>query len=62
MRYVTYVFMQHFGYPESEAERLMWQVHTEGRAIVASGNRELMEMHVSAMHDYGLWATLDQDR
>ena len=61
MTYVTYVFMSHFGFPRDEAERRMWQVHTEGSAVVASGNREPMEMHVAAMHEYGLWATLSQE-
>ena len=36
----------------------MMQVHTEGRAVVASGNREQMEHHVQAMHGYGLQATV----
>ena len=62
MSYVTYIFMSHFGFDEIEAERLMWQVHTEGSAVVASGNRELMEMHVAAMHEFGLWATMEQDQ
>ena len=60
MSYVTYVFQKHFGFDEFVAERLMWQVHSEGCAVVASGNRELMEMHVAAMHEYGLWATMEQ--
>ena len=29
--------------PREVAERLMMQVHTEGRAVVASGNREAMD-------------------
>jgi ATP-dependent Clp protease adaptor protein ClpS len=58
MSYVTYVFQTYFGFPRREAERLMMQVHTEGRAVVATGTREEMERHVEAMHDYGLWATL----
>ena len=61
MSYVTYVFRSYFGYPEPEAEGLMMQVHTAGRAIVSSGSREEMERDVSAMHEYGLWATLQQD-
>jgi ATP-dependent Clp protease adaptor protein ClpS len=36
----------------------MMQVHNNGRAVVASGNRETMERHVEAMHGFGLWATL----
>ena len=60
MSYVTYVFQTYFGYPRREAERLMLQVHTQGRAVVATGTREEMERHVEAMHDYGLWATLSK--
>jgi ATP-dependent Clp protease adaptor protein ClpS len=59
MSYVTYVFETHFGHPHDRAHALMMQVHTEGRAVVAEGGREPMESHVSAMHSYGLWATLE---
>lgn len=60
MSYVAYVFRVHFGYAEAKAERLMRQVHEEGRAVVSSGNREQMEVDVQAMHSYGLWATLQR--
>jgi ATP-dependent Clp protease adaptor protein ClpS len=60
MSYVTYVFQTYFGFAHAKAERLMLAIHTEGRAVVASGGREQMEMHVEAMHSYGLWATLEQ--
>jgi len=62
MSYVTFVFCEYFGYPREKAERLMLQVHQEGRSVVASGTREEMERDVAAMHGYGLWATLQQDR
>ena len=58
MSYVAYVFRSYFGISPEEADRLMLQVHNNGRAVVATGNREEMERHVEAMHDYGLWATL----
>jgi ATP-dependent Clp protease adaptor protein ClpS len=58
MSYVSYVFRSYFGYSAVEAERLMLQVHLEGKSVVATGSREEMERHVEAMHDYGLWATL----
>lgn len=58
MSYVTYVFRTYFGYSEERARRLMLQVHHEGHAVVAEGPRETMEVHVQAMHSYGLWATL----
>ncbi|WP_233199766.1 ATP-dependent Clp protease adapter ClpS [Cryobacterium sp. N22] len=60
MSYVAYVFRSYFGVTPAEAERLMLQVHNNGRAIVATGDRESMERHVEAMHGYGLWATLDR--
>ena len=62
MSYVTWVFQKLFGFPHAEAERLMMDVHTKGKAVVASGPRERCEAHVAALHGYGLWATLQQDR
>ncbi len=60
MSYVTHVFRSYFGFSKSEAQRLMLQVHQDGRAIVANGPREEMERHTEAMHEYGLWATVDR--
>jgi len=60
MNYVTHVFQTYFGYSKPEAERLMLQVHNEGRSVVATGPREEMERHTEAMHEYGLWATVDR--
>lgn len=62
MSYVTYVFRTYFGYPKEKAHKLMMDVHHKGRAVVSSGSREEMERDVQAMHGYGLWATLQQDR
>jgi ATP-dependent Clp protease adaptor protein ClpS len=60
MSYVTHVFMTVFGYPRPKAERLILDVHQRGRAVVASGTRERMELDVHTLHGYGLWATLEQ--
>src|SRR4030095_8241051 len=60
MSYVTHVFVIYFHYTKSKAEKLMLQVHTTGKAIVASGTREAMERDGTAMHENGLWATLDK--
>ena len=60
MSYVTYVFETYFGYPRKKAEKLMWQVHREGKAVVSHGSREEMERDVQAMHGYSLWATLQK--
>ena len=60
MSYVTFVFQQYFGYSRARAQELMLQVHHDGRSVVSSGSREEMERDVRAMHDYGLWATLER--
>jgi len=60
MDYVTYVFESYFGHPRERAERLMRQVHEEGRAVVSTGTLEAMEVDVQAMHGFGLWATLQR--
>ena len=61
MTYVTYVFQKLFGYARPTAEKLMLQVHNEGKAVVASGTREKAEHDVARLHAHGLWATLQQD-
>ena len=38
----------------------MLAVHNDGKAVVSSGTREEMERDVTAMHEFGLWATLDK--
>jgi ATP-dependent Clp protease adaptor protein ClpS len=60
MSYVTYVFQNYFGYAKRKAEKLMLEVHNDGKSVVASGSREEMERDVQAMHDYGLWATMEK--
>jgi ATP-dependent Clp protease adaptor protein ClpS len=60
MSYVTFVFSEYFRYARAKAQRLMMQVHTEGKAVVSTGSREEMERDVQAMHTYGLWATLQK--
>jgi len=60
MSYVTFVFQNYFGYPKKKAERLMLEVHNDGKSVVANGSREEMERDVQAMHEYGLWATLER--
>ncbi len=60
MSYVTFVFQQHFGYSKKKAQRLMLEVHEDGRSAVSVGSREEMERDVQALHEYGLWATLEK--
>ena len=60
MSYVTYVFQTYFGYPKHKAEKLMLEVHQDGKSTVSHGSREEMERDVQAMHEYGLWATMEK--
>ena len=60
MAYVTFVFQTYFGYGKKKAEKLMLEVHRDGKSVVATGSREEMERDVQAMHEYGLWATMEK--
>jgi ATP-dependent Clp protease adaptor protein ClpS len=60
MSYVAFVFQKYFGYDKAKAEKLMMQVHREGKSAVSTGTREEMERDVQAMHEYGLWATMEK--
>ena len=61
MSYVTYVFQTVLGYDRKRAQELMMQVHTEGRAVVSSGDRDKVEADVAKLHAAGLWATMQRD-
>jgi ATP-dependent Clp protease adaptor protein ClpS len=61
MTYVTMVFQKLFGYSRAQAEKLMLQVHNDGKATVSSGTREKAEYDVARLHAHGLWATMQQD-
>ncbi|SFG25508.1 ATP-dependent Clp protease adaptor protein ClpS [Corynebacterium spheniscorum] len=60
MSYVTYVFQTVLGYSRKRATELMMQVHTEGKAVVSSGERDKVEGDVKKLHTAGLWATMQQ--
>lgn len=60
MSYVTYVFQMLFGMDRKKAHALMMKVHTEGKAIVSSGERDKVEADVKKLHKAGLWATMEQ--
>ncbi|WP_277500596.1 ATP-dependent Clp protease adapter ClpS [Nocardioides sp. ChNu-99] len=60
MSYVTYVFQKYFGYSKSHSEQLMLEVHNDGKSVVSTGSREAMERDVQALHEYGLWATMER--
>ena len=60
MSYVSFVFQKYFGYSKEKSEKLMMEVHQDGKSAVSAGSREEMERDVQAMHEYGLWATLEK--
>lgn len=61
MEYVTFVFQKVFGYSKAKATALMLDVHLKGKAVVSSGERSAAELRVFQLHEYGLWATMQQD-
>ena len=61
MSYVTWVLQKLFGYPRPQAEKLMMDVHTKGKAVVSNGTRQKAESDVSRLHAHGLWATMQKD-
>jgi ATP-dependent Clp protease adaptor protein ClpS len=61
MSYVSFVFQSYFHYSKRKAEKLMLEVHNDGRSVVSHGSREEMERDVQAMHEHGLWATMEKD-
>jgi ATP-dependent Clp protease adaptor protein ClpS len=60
MSYVAFVFRNYFGYSKRKSHKLMLEVHNDGKSVVSSGSREEMERDVQAMHEYGLWATMER--
>lgn len=60
MSYVSYVFRSYFGYSEAKANKLMMEVHEQGKSVVATGSRESAERDTVALHSFGLWATFQK--
>lgn len=60
MDYVVWVLRKLFGHSLEKATSLMLAVHNEGRAIVNHGPREQAEMDCYRLHQFGLWATIEQ--
>ena len=54
------VFVEIFTYAEPKAHRLMMEVHTTGRSVVWTGDREQAELFVHKLHSRHLLAHLEQ--
>lgn len=60
MSYVTFVFQKLFGYSLQKAQKLMLEVHNDGKSVVSSGPREKAEFDTARLHAHGLWATMQR--
>ena len=59
MSYVTMVFQRVFGYPRTQAETLMREVHYKGRSIVWTGAREQAETYAQKLQAHHLLTSLE---
>jgi ATP-dependent Clp protease adaptor protein ClpS len=60
MDYVVYVFKAVLKMNEKDASRHMWEVHQNGKSMVAIETREKSEMIVHRLRGFGLNATMEQ--
>ena len=60
MDYVVYVFKTVLKMNEQDASRHMWEVHKQGKSLVARETREKSELIVHRLRGFGLNATMEQ--
>jgi ATP-dependent Clp protease adaptor protein ClpS len=60
MDYVVYVFKSVLKMNEQDASRHMWEVHKNGKSVVARETREKSEMIVHRLRAFGLNTTLEE--
>jgi len=60
MDYVVYVFKTVLKMNEQEASRHMWEVHKQGKSVVARETQEKSELLVHRLRGFGLNATMEQ--
>jgi len=60
MDYVVYVFKAVLKMSEQDASRHMWEVHKNGKSVVARETREKSEMIVHRLRAFGLNTTLEE--
>ena len=61
MDYVVYIFKSVLKMNEQEASRHMWEVHKNGKSLVARETREKSEFFVHRLRAFGLNATLEHE-
>jgi ATP-dependent Clp protease adaptor protein ClpS len=60
MDYVTHVFQKVFGWTRQKAEFHMWQVHNEGKSVLAQETMEKAEFYVHELQKYSLHASMEK--
>jgi ATP-dependent Clp protease adaptor protein ClpS len=60
MSYVTHVFQKVLGFDRDLAEKHMMEVHTRGRSVVWSGERERAELYAQQLQAHLLLTTLER--
>jgi ATP-dependent Clp protease adaptor protein ClpS len=60
MDYVVYVFKSVLKMNEKDASHHMWEVHQNGKSMVARETREKSELIVHRLRGFGLNATMEQ--
>ncbi|MGJ8644129.1 MAG: ATP-dependent Clp protease adapter ClpS [Luteolibacter sp.] len=58
MAYVTHVLIKVFGYNEAQANKLMLEVHNDGRSVVWSGELEMAEFYAQQLQSHQLKASV----
>jgi ATP-dependent Clp protease adaptor protein ClpS len=59
MDYVVFVFKSVLKMNEKDASRHMWEVHQNGKSVVAQETREKSELIVHRLRGFGLNATME---
>lgn len=57
--HVIYCLMHHLQYSETEAERIAWKVHTEGKCPVLEGSYTEMEIYRKILKSEGLTVSVE---
>ena len=60
MGFVAHVFRKVFGYAEEHAQKLMLEVHEQGKSIVWTGAREKAEFYVQQLQSHQLLARMQR--
>jgi ATP-dependent Clp protease adaptor protein ClpS len=58
MNYVTLIIQRIFGYPVATAEKMMMEVHQNGKSVVWTGSAERAEHYVQQLHSSQLLAAM----